>query len=181
MYELFVLGELSIQAKHGYELQFMLKSSVGPIRQISSGTLYPLISRLVKSGYISQRDELQEGGRPRKIYELTENGRQRFIDLMAAPLEYNTDIELMFHFKMNFFLYSPVNVQSATLKQYLEYLQYNLSYITDMESQVAVKQEIPERKRTQVLRMFSHRKAISKAEIVWVTEEIERVKHDTNI
>lgn len=47
MYEIFVLGELMEMDKHGYLLQERLKRFVGPIRQISSGTLYPLISRLV--------------------------------------------------------------------------------------------------------------------------------------
>ncbi|MDQ0896564.1 MULTISPECIES: PadR family transcriptional regulator [unclassified Paenibacillus] len=175
MYELFVLGELSIQAKHGYELQYILKTTVGPIRQISSGTLYPLISRLVESGLISQRNEPQEGGRTRKIYELTEAGRQRFHLLMTAPLEQNTDIELHFHFKMNFFGYVSTDLRLATLEQYLEYLQYNLKYIMDYESQVTLKQEIPDLKRTQILRMFSHRKSVAETEIQWVMNEIDQV------
>ncbi|AEI40902.1 PadR family transcriptional regulator [Paenibacillus mucilaginosus] len=176
MYELFVLGELSIGPKHGYELQYILKSTIGPFRQISSGTLYPLMSRLVASGFITQRDEPQEGGRPRKRYELTEAGRQRFHELMAAPLEHGTDIGLTFQFKLNFFGYVDPRVQLDTLEQYLGYLQADLKYIAELEPQVRAKPGIPEPKRAQVLRMFSHRRCVTEAEIGWVTEEIDRLK-----
>ncbi|AKG33315.1 PadR family transcriptional regulator [Paenibacillus durus] len=175
MYELFVLGELSISPKHGYEIQFMLKNTVGPIRQISNGTLYPLISRLVENGLINQRDEPQEGGRPRKIYELTEMGRHRFHELMDAPLEYNTDIDLQLHFKMTFFGYVSKEVRLATMGQYLEYLQYNLKYITELAAQVAAKPEIPEQKKPDILRMFGHRRAVMESEIQWALKETEYI------
>ncbi|MDQ0058728.1 PadR family transcriptional regulator [Paenibacillus harenae] len=175
MYELFVLGELSINAKHGYDIQYMLKNTVGPIQQISNGTLYPLISKLVENGYINQRDEPQEGGRQRKMYELTEAGRQRFDELMAAPLEYSTDIELQLHFKMTFFGYVSKEIRLATMEQYLEYLQFNLKYILELESQVASKPEIPETKRAEVLRMFGHRRSATESEVQWTSNEIKHI------
>ena len=175
MYELFVLGELSISAKHGYELQYMLKNTVGPIRQISNGTLYPLISKLVENGLINQLDDLQEGGRSKKIYEVTESGKRRFVELMKEPLEYSTDIDLQLHLKMTFFGYVSQEIRMATMEQYMEYLQFNLKYIRELESQVNAKQEIPDAKKPEVLRIFGHRRIVTEAEIQWAINEIEHI------
>ncbi|MNJ04191.1 hypothetical protein D3C73_1648250 [compost metagenome] len=61
------------------------------------------------------------------------------------------------------------------MEQYLEYLQYNLKYITELETQVAVKPEIPEQKRPDILRMFGHRGAATESEIQWALKEIEYI------
>lgn len=176
MYELFVLGELMTGDKHGYRLQESLKHAVGPIRQISSGTLYPLISRMVKRGWIRPRPEgPQQGGRLRKMYEVTEAGRERFQELMREPLEYNMETELIFLFKMAYFQHVTKDVRIACLEQYREYLRYNLEYVKS-ESEVISQKKIPENKRIQLLRMFDYRKHVGLTAIQWVTEEIERIR-----
>lgn len=180
MYELFVLGELMTEAKHGYALQHILRDTVGPARKISWGTLYPLISRLIESGKIYQRQEPNEGGRQKKIYELTEYGRTRFYDLMAKPLEPHADIELLFQFKMTYFQYVEKEIQLACLEQYLGYLRYELHYIDEAETSIQSKQECPEKKRVQVLRMLRLRKHSAKSTIRWLLDEIEWVAASGN-
>jgi DNA-binding PadR family transcriptional regulator len=176
MYELFVLGELMTGDKHGYLLQNILKNAVGPNRRISSGTLYPLINRLIGNGWIRLRDEEgAEGGRARKIYQLTEAGEERFQELMHKPLEHNADIDLVFHFKMVYFGYVPQDVRLACLEQYLQYLQYDLKYVTDCESKLISAQPSPEKQRLQLLRMIDHRKHVTTADIEWIQEEIKRI------
>lgn len=176
MYELFVLGELMTEPKHGYRLQESLKRAVGPIRQISSGTLYPLISRLVNKGWIRLLpEEQQEEGRSRKRYYITEAGRESFQELMRKPLEYNVDTEFIFQLKMAYFHHVPKEVQMACLKQYREYLRYNLEYVNS-EAIVVSQKKIPENKRIQLMRMFDYRQHVGLAALQWVTGEIERIK-----
>jgi DNA-binding PadR family transcriptional regulator len=176
MYELFVLGELMTEPKHGYRLQESLKHAVGPVRRISSGTLYPLISRLVTSGRIRlQFEGQQDGGRTRKLYQITEAGRVRFQELMMKPLELSVDTELMFQFKMAYFPHVTKDVRIACLDQYREYIQYNLEYVKS-ETILISQKKIPEKKRVQLLRMFDYRKHIGSAALQWVTEEIEGMK-----
>jgi DNA-binding PadR family transcriptional regulator len=177
MYELFVLGQLMSDNKHGYLLQERLKHAVGPIREISSGTLYPLLSRLVESGWINLRLEDEAGARPRKIYEMTEAGRRRFHELMASPLEYSMDSELIFHFKLIFFHYVTKDVQHACLEQYAEYLRHNLKYV-DSLSQMFNKKQIDNTQLRHLLRMLDHRKHVGSADLQWVTDEIEQTKTD---
>ena len=52
MLELAVLGLLSEQPLHGYELKKRLSETLGPLWGISFGSLYPALRRLEKSGAI---------------------------------------------------------------------------------------------------------------------------------
>lgn len=49
---------------------------------VVEGTLYPLLTRLKNAGYLSYRWEESPQGPPRKVYTLTDSGREylRFLD-----------------------------------------------------------------------------------------------------
>ncbi|MEK3915638.1 PadR family transcriptional regulator [Paenibacillus sp. FSL H7-0331] len=179
MYELFVLGELMTGEKHGYMLQDVLKNAVGLGRKISSGTLYPLLSRMTESGWINLRvEEETKGGRTRKIYEITEAGRDRFQLLIAEPLDFILDAETQntFRFKMVYFQYVDKEVRLACLKQYLLILERSVIHVLQFESRLLMQKPEPEKQRVQLLRVFDHRKRLGEVEIEWIKEEIERVR-----
>ncbi|MBB6671620.1 PadR family transcriptional regulator [Cohnella nanjingensis] len=176
MYELFALGELRTGDKHGYMLQEVLKR-IGTVRAISSGTLYPLLSRLTDEGSIHLRlEEETEGGRPKKIYSLTESGRERFAALMAKPLAHNAETALVFRIKMVYFRYVPKTVRLACLTQYLDYLRGQREYVSRFERQLIAAQPEPEIQRIQLLRTLDHRKHMGAADLDWVRAEIARVE-----
>ena len=56
MLELAVLGLLSEQPLHGYELKKRLSETLGPLWGISFGSLYPALRRLERSGAIEAAD-----------------------------------------------------------------------------------------------------------------------------
>lgn len=179
MYELFILGELMTGEKHGYMLQDVLNNAVGLGRKISSGTLYPLLSRMTESGWINLRvEEETSGGRTKKIYEITEAGRDRFQQLMAQPLDSILDAETQstFRFKMVYFQYVDKEVRLACLKQYLKLVETSFEHVSRLESYLLSKKPEPEKQRVQLLRVFDHRKRLGLVEMEWVREEIERVR-----
>ncbi|MFC0216605.1 PadR family transcriptional regulator [Paenibacillus chartarius] len=179
MFELFVLGELMTGEKHGYMLQDVLSNSVGLGRKISSGTLYPLLARLVEGGWIQLRTEEEtKGGRTRKIYEITEAGRERFLELMKKPLESvgEAETELIFRFKMVYFQYVPKDVRIDCLKQYLQLVERNVKFVSDFESYLAEQKPEPARQRVQLLRVLELRKRLGEVEVRWVQEELKRVQ-----
>ena len=51
---------------------------------VSEGTIYPLMSRLSKAGYVSHRWEESESGPPRKYFSLTPRGSKFLDDLQSA-------------------------------------------------------------------------------------------------
>lgn len=179
MYELFVLGELMADEKHGYMLQDVLKNAVGLGRKISSGTLYPLLSRMTDGGWIHLRvEEETAGGRVRKIYEITGRGRERFRQLMAEPLDSAPDPETqnMFRLKMVYFQYVDKGVRLACLEQYLHILEQSFMHVSQFEAHLLWQKPEPEKQRVQLLRVFDFRKRVCEVELQWIKEEIERVK-----
>ncbi|WP_088212993.1 PadR family transcriptional regulator [Shewanella sp. Shew256] len=69
---IFGLGIIEELRHHGYEL--------------SAGTLYPMLHRLEKKGYLTSRHK-RTGRRDRRVYEITEQGRVALFDAKAKVRE----------------------------------------------------------------------------------------------
>ncbi|HEY8435463.1 MAG TPA: PadR family transcriptional regulator [Haloplasmataceae bacterium] len=72
--ELCVLALLNQKDCYGYELVNEISKSI----VISEGTIYPLLNRLRKDGYVSTYLKESPEGPPRKYYRLTEYGGRVF-------------------------------------------------------------------------------------------------------
>ena len=71
-----VLGVIARGETYGYEILSSLESY--GFENISEGTLYPVLTRLDKNGYICCRKEKSPLGPVRKYYSITEEGRSYF-------------------------------------------------------------------------------------------------------
>ena len=74
--ELVVLSTLSSGKKYGYMIQSTLWESSREVIEIKAGTLYPILHKLEKEGWVKCHWE-SETGRRRKWYELTAAGRKQ--------------------------------------------------------------------------------------------------------
>ena len=95
MLELAILGLLLESPMHGYELRKRLTGLLGAFRAFSYGSLYPALRRMQTDGLIAE-DAAPEGAvlrRARRVYQLTDLGRQRFTELVAdtGPQNYTDD------------------------------------------------------------------------------------------
>ena len=94
--EFAVLGILSDGPIHGYELRKRLTGLLGAFRAFSYGSLYPALRRMQADGLIVE-DAAPLGTialrRARRVYQLTDAGRQRFSELVAdtGPANYTDD------------------------------------------------------------------------------------------
>lgn len=59
---------------------------------VIEGTLYPLLTRLKNSDYLSYRWEESTGGPPRKYFSITEKGKQVLSELHTAWEEYSRSV-----------------------------------------------------------------------------------------
>ncbi|MEM8665801.1 MAG: PadR family transcriptional regulator, partial [Pseudomonadota bacterium] len=70
----------------GYEIK---KESVeGDYRYFidaSYGSIYPALARLAADGFVTQREEQQAGRPARKIYAITEKGRDALLGALSEP------------------------------------------------------------------------------------------------
>lgn len=74
--ELMVLSTLSSGKKYGYLIQSTLWDSSREAIEMKAGTLYPILHKLEKEGWVKSRWE-NETGRKRKWYELTPLGKKQ--------------------------------------------------------------------------------------------------------
>lgn len=72
-----VLAALHERPRHGYELARAVTAACDGCCEPSDAMIYPTIKELTEGGYILCRTESQ-GGRQRKVCELTEKGRQAY-------------------------------------------------------------------------------------------------------
>lgn len=96
MLELAILGLLIESPMHGYELRKRLTGLLGAFRAFSYGSLYPTLRRMQADGLIDEATDPGAGPkvrRGRRVYQLTDKGRERFTELVAdtGPQNYTDD------------------------------------------------------------------------------------------
>ena len=79
--ELIVLHLLSGGEAYGYEIVSKLAAETKGALEITDGTLYPVLYRLERAGWVEVRWETEERGVPRKYYRLTRAGRAELAQL----------------------------------------------------------------------------------------------------
>jgi len=113
MIDLAILGLLTEQELHGYELKKRLGELLASRASISFGSLYPALARLEAQGAVKAVEErttvpsapmtgslagelaafkarvresgLVKGGRGKKVYGITDLGRERLVELLSDP------------------------------------------------------------------------------------------------
>jgi PadR family transcriptional regulator PadR len=73
--ELIVLHLLAPGEAYGYEIVSKLVAETNGALEVTDGSLYPVLYRLERAGFVSVRWETPERGVPRKYYQLTDAGR----------------------------------------------------------------------------------------------------------
>ena len=79
--ELIVLHLLAAGEAYGYEIVSKLTAETAGALEVTDGTLYPVLYRLERAGFVTVRWETPERGVPRKYYRLTDSGREELVRL----------------------------------------------------------------------------------------------------
>jgi DNA-binding PadR family transcriptional regulator len=97
-----VLGLLSIQPRHGYELakEFSPDTVLGDIVHLESGMLYAHLKKLERQGWVSAALEPQEARPARKVFALTPAGDAELRRWLSEPVDKTRDIRLEFLLKL---------------------------------------------------------------------------------
>ena len=70
-----ILGVLRDEEKHGYQIALDVSEVSRGLFELQHGTLYPVLHKMEKEGWISGRWSAKEGRR-RKVYRITPEGRR---------------------------------------------------------------------------------------------------------
>ncbi len=74
--ELLVLSLLENRQRHGYELRQLIETRSNGVLKFNAASLYPLLYRLEKRGWIEGKWVEKAGQRRRRYYKLTKDGRK---------------------------------------------------------------------------------------------------------
>ena len=85
-----ILGFLMRGSKTGYDLKQYFSISFSFFSGLSYGSIYPALQRMEKQGWVTMRRERQKRAPDRKVYTITEKGREVFCQALRAPLALET-------------------------------------------------------------------------------------------
>ena len=74
--ELLILSLIEHEARHGYELGKLIESRSKGVLRFHVASLYPLLYRLERRGWIEGRWVEKAGQRRRRYYRITDSGRE---------------------------------------------------------------------------------------------------------
>lgn len=170
MYELFLLGKLIERPWHGYEFHQVLNSVVGPSRQVSWGTIYPLLQRLERAGLIQRLSELsdRDDGRGRQRFTITSKGKQRFLQLMKSESRNDPNYRETFRIKLGNFSRVDAATQRGVLDRYLDRLTSISAHAKAMSELVSKVPEINEAERRNILLALAHDRFLVETEMKWI-------------
>jgi PadR family transcriptional regulator AphA len=99
-----LLGFLREGPLHGYAIYRQLSDpdKIGLVWQLKRSQLYALLAKLEDEGHLTSVLEPQAARPPRKVFELTESGRQAFFDWVQSPVLHGREIRLTFLVKLYF-------------------------------------------------------------------------------
>ena len=82
MNDIIILSLLLEGPKHGYRLK-QDAAMFAEQQQLHNNTIYPLLKRFLKSGWITQQEADGERGQTRLLYALTSTGKKILVDKVA--------------------------------------------------------------------------------------------------
>ena len=96
-----ILGMLSLAPMSGYDIRKEAASSIGYFWSESYGQIYPALRELAARGFAKRRADRRGGHRDRRVYEITDRGREalrrwRAVPPRAAPVRNELLLKLFF-------------------------------------------------------------------------------------
>lgn len=104
-----ILALLDRQPMHGYELKEELQAEIGSHFEINFGTLYRHLERLLKDECVECRVIPQPRFPDRKVYSITDKGRQAWLDWLLEPITGGSVLKNDFYVKLVLSFASPVD------------------------------------------------------------------------
>jgi DNA-binding PadR family transcriptional regulator len=98
-----LLGSLMSGPQHGYELYQDLDHDLAGVWQIGLSQLYAQLKQLEEAGLVVARTEPQPNRPPRKVYHITDEGRDVFLHWLRQPTPYLRLIRVEFLLRLYLF------------------------------------------------------------------------------
>ena len=140
MYELIILSLLMREPIHGYLISKIINDIIGPLAKVSHGWLYPRLAKLQEDGLIvilyEGGEEEKKGERQLRTYQITEEGRKRFHELMMDTSSNPGEYSKFFWQKVSFLEYLHPAERLQLIDHYINYCQTHILHLKDQAKNV---------------------------------------------
>ncbi|MEO5680835.1 MAG: PadR family transcriptional regulator [Acidimicrobiales bacterium] len=195
MLELAILGLLVEEDLHGYELKRRLTDALGVLSSVSYGSLYPALGRLEKAAAVKVVTSAPEGdeptvtgslgaelalfrrraaspgpgrgGRTRKVYGITDRGREIFRDLLTGDAA-SVDDDREFTLRLAFARFLPPEARVRLLERRRSMLVERLTKTRGRSG-----------RDTYATALLEHGAATTERDISWLDDLIARERAQT--
>lgn len=129
--ELAVLGLIAEAPRYGYQIELEVQErGMREWAEIGFSSIYHVLNKLEKNGWLTSVLESSSQGPARKVYSLSEPGRDGIHDAvltrLASPRRYSSDLELAL---ATIFILSPAEITHC-LNQYSSELHIKIQQLT---------------------------------------------------
>ena len=159
MLELAILGLLKERSMHGYQLSKRLTDTLGGFWRVSYGSLYPSLKRLERQGAVEQVFDVQEVGRRKNVYRITQLGETMFRRLLEEAGSDATGEDNRFRVRLAFFKYLAPDSRIRLLERRRAFLEERLDAITA---------SLPTQRDTYTLSLVQHGRESTEQDIAWL-------------
>lgn len=97
-----VLGALYRRPAHGYDLCRGLRQQLGEVWRLQTSHIYALLAELETDGLVCHERINQDNRPSKKVFRLTDHGREIFLTWIRSPVRNVRDIRLEFLAKLHF-------------------------------------------------------------------------------
>jgi len=133
-----LLGLLAQEPQHGYELKNAFEEKVGTLWNLNIGQVYNTLRLLERDGLVAFHGQEQEGRGPaRKVYAITQAGREELNRWLAEPVRQPRRLKDEFYIKLVFTRLNGGDVRALIWNQRQAYLQV-LRQINDLRAEIDV-------------------------------------------
>ncbi len=169
--ELAILGLVAEKPRHGYDIEQVIKArGMRDWTEIGFSSIYYLLNKLEKSELIESQLQKPDGRGPaRKVYHITQKGRQNQVEGTIQALSIPQSGSVQFLLGLSNFLIVPREQVIEALNSYVQQLEKKLEY---MQERAKVQQSLP----PFVEAMFDYTSVLAEAELNWMKNFVNEVE-----
>ena len=173
-----ILGLLLLQSRTIYQLQQRIDEGLSLMYSSSMGSIQAAIKKLLKCEYI-RFDEIIENGKYKKVYSITETGRQYFFEWVNKPIS-EQGIRSPELVKVYFMGFANQKSREESISQHLTYLKEQycvLETICEEAKTFKISDETKDIFHYQTVSAFYGRD-LMKFNINWYEQLLDRIRRE---
>jgi DNA-binding PadR family transcriptional regulator len=172
-----ILGLLYEKPQYGYQLEKTIEAwGMRNWTPIGFSSIYYVLKKLEKKKLVELKVEKVEGRPSRKVFTITELGRQTMEEKIRYLLSWNKKLISPFDLGVAYLNYLQPPEVIACLESYIKSAEGRIKFL---ESSVKMQEELSA--PYHVVALFSRPLAHLKTEMEWVEKFMEKIKKEENI